>query len=71
MALAELKDESLIRLYENIRQQVEAERDLKFKFLTSHQTKRYADTLASEMSGRGLRFSPILFSPDILGGTAG
>jgi len=44
-----MPDERLARYYENIRQQVEAERACKYKFMTNPTIHQYAGQLRSEM----------------------
>jgi hypothetical protein len=54
-----LPDERLARYYENIRQQVEAERACKYKFVTNPAVLQYAGHLRSAMIKRRLKHSPI------------
>ena len=42
MAIENLRDENLLRFYDNIREQVEADKRSKYKFAASHSVKEYA-----------------------------
>jgi hypothetical protein len=59
MSAEHMPDERLARYYENIRQQVEAERACKYKFMTNPTIHQYAHQLRSEMIKRRLKHSPI------------
>jgi hypothetical protein len=59
MSVEDMPDERLVRYYENVRQQVEADRAGKHKFMTNPTVHQYADQLRSEMIKRGLEHSPI------------
>jgi hypothetical protein len=59
VGVAHLKDEALLRFYESIRIQVEAERDLPHKFMTGDSVKQYAATLRDELTRRRLHHNPI------------
>ena len=59
MSASNLSDESLLRFYDNIRAQVEAERTSKTKFMTANSIKEYAEKLRLEMFKRRLQFTPI------------
>jgi hypothetical protein len=59
MSAEHMPDERLARYYENIRQQVEAERACKYKFMTNPTVHQYAHQLRSEMIKRRLKHSPI------------
>jgi hypothetical protein len=54
------KDETLLRFYENVRDQVQADNQFggKYRF-AGDGVKQYADKLHDEMERRRLRFSPI------------
>jgi hypothetical protein len=54
-----MPDESLTRYYENIRQQVEADRVHKHQFTAGPTVRQYADRLRDEMIKRQLQHSPI------------
>jgi len=60
MSYSNSKDESLLTYYENIRQQVEAERYSQHRFTTGS-VKQYADSLREEMDRRRLRYTPIMW----------
>jgi hypothetical protein len=54
------KDESLLSFYENVREQVEADKRSGGRYrLAGDTVKQYADRLRDEMDRRRLRFSPI------------
>jgi hypothetical protein len=59
VALENLRDESVLRFYENIRIQVEADRGLKHKFMAGDSVKQYAAALRDEMTKRRLQHPPI------------
>ena len=59
MRVAHLKDETVLRFYESIRTQVEAERQLPHKFMTGDSVKQYAATLREEQTGRRVQHNPI------------
>jgi hypothetical protein len=59
MSVAHLKDETVLRFYENIRKQVEAERYLPRKFMTGESVKQYSATLLNELNRRRLQHDPI------------
>jgi hypothetical protein len=59
MSIEHMPDERLARYYENIRQQVEAERACKYKFMTNPTVHQYARQLRSEIIKRRLKHSPI------------
>jgi hypothetical protein len=54
-----MPDESLTRYYENIRQQVEADRVHKHQFTAGPTVRQYADRLRDEMIRRQLQHSAI------------
>ena len=58
MNLSNLKDETLLSFYENVRRQVEAEKFAKYRF-TGKSVKEYAEQLREEMDRRRLKFTPI------------
>jgi hypothetical protein len=64
MKVAHLKDETLLRFYENIRTQVEAERQLPHKFMAGDSVKHYAATLREELTRRRLQHNPIDWHSD-------
>ena len=64
MSLSALNDESLLRFYESVRKEVEADRDsmrrgYRHFFANSDGVKKYAAGLRAEMERRRLNFSPI------------
>jgi hypothetical protein len=59
MGVEQMPDERLSHFYENIRQQVEADRGKKHQFTTGPTVRQYADRLRNEMIKRRLRHSPI------------
>jgi hypothetical protein len=66
MSLFVLSDESLLRYYENIRKQVEADREAKrggatHFFTDSDAIKKYAADLRREMDRRRFSYSPIVW----------
>jgi hypothetical protein len=54
-----MPDERLAHFYENIRQQVDADRGKKHQFATGPTVRQYADRLRSEMIKRRLSPPPI------------
>jgi hypothetical protein len=59
MSLDKLSDESVARYYENIRQQVEADRAHKHHLTASPTVRERAEQLREEMIKRKLQHSPI------------
>jgi hypothetical protein len=59
MAIENLRDENLLRFYDNIREQVEADKRHKHNFLAGHSVKEYAEALRGEMTKRRLQHTPI------------
>jgi hypothetical protein len=59
MSVEDMPDERLVRYYENVRQQVEADRAGNHNFMMDPTVQQYADQLQSEMIKRGLEHSPI------------
>jgi hypothetical protein len=60
MALSDLKDTSILTLYSNIREQVDAARGHKHKFLSGSHVRQYANALQEELIRRRVPFTPIL-----------
>jgi len=60
MSYPNSNNESLLTYYENIRQQVDAERYSQYRF-TMGSVKQYADGLREEMDRRRLRYTPIMW----------
>jgi hypothetical protein len=60
MNFANSKDETLLRFYESVRDQVQVDSQFggKYRF-AGDGVKQYADALRDEMERRRLRFSPI------------
>jgi hypothetical protein len=65
MAIENLKDESILRLYDNIRIQVEADRGLRYKFMASETVKQRASALREEITRRRLQHTPIEWPRDL------
>ena len=59
MSRSHLSDESLLRYYDSIRTQVDAERNSKHKFMAADSIKDYAESLRIELVKRRLGFTPI------------
>jgi hypothetical protein len=64
VAFENLRDESLLRFYNNIRGQVEADRGSKHKFMTGPVVKHHASALREEMIKRRLQHTPIEWDRD-------
>jgi hypothetical protein len=61
MAFENLRDESLLRFYDAVREQVEADRRSKHKFAAGRSVKEYAEALRGEMTKRRLQHTPIVW----------
>lgn len=62
-SLEHLSDQSILRLYEGIRHQVEADKALGDKYrLVGHAARERADRLREEILRRALKFSPIVWA---------
>ena len=64
MSLSALSDESLLRFYESVRKQVEADRDLMRRgythfFVNNDDVKKYAAGLRQELERRRLSCPPL------------
>jgi len=59
MGIADLNDQSILRFYDNIRSQVEAERGLRHKLMTGDAVKQRASALRDEITRRRLQYAPI------------
>jgi hypothetical protein len=59
MSIEKMPDERVKMFYENIRQQVEAERGMKYRFMSGRSIRQYADQLRDELIKRRLRHTPI------------
>jgi hypothetical protein len=64
VGFSQFKDESILRLYDNIRLQVEAERGLRYKFMSSETVKQRASALREEITRRRLQHTPIEWPRD-------
>ena len=64
MAIENLRDENLLRFYDGIREQVEADKRSKYKFAAGHSVKEYAEALRGEMTKRRLQHTPIGWERD-------
>lgn len=64
MSIADLEDETILRFYENVRNQVEAERRLPHKFMAGDSVRRYAAKLREELIRRRLQHNPIEWHSD-------
>jgi hypothetical protein len=64
MAIENLRDENLLRFYDSIREQVEADKRSKHKFAASRSVKEYAEALRGEMTKRRLQHMPIEWDRD-------
>ncbi|MDP1868310.1 MAG: hypothetical protein Q8L13_18480 [Bradyrhizobium sp.] len=59
MSVEKMPDQRLIHYYENIRQQADADRALKFHFTAAPTIRDYADRRRNEMIRRRLQHRPI------------
>jgi hypothetical protein len=59
MSIENMPDERLTLFYENVRQQVDADRQHKHHFMAGPTVRQYADRLRDEMIKRRLQLSPI------------
>jgi hypothetical protein len=59
MSVENMPDERLAHFYENVRQQVEADRANKCQFTVGPTVREYADRLRHEMIRRRLKHAPI------------
>jgi hypothetical protein len=59
VSAADLSDESLLRYYDSIRKQVEADRGNTHKFMSSDSIKQHAESLRLELYKRRLHHAPI------------
>jgi hypothetical protein len=64
VAFEDLRDESLLRFYNNIRSQFEADRGSKHKFTTGPSVQQHASALREEMIKRRLQHIPIEWDRD-------
>jgi hypothetical protein len=59
VAFVNLEDESLLRLYDNIRDQVDRDKTYKHKFTAGPSVRQHADELRAEITKRRLKHEPI------------
>ena len=59
MSFDRICDDSIVRYYESIRQQADADRKYKIHFTASQSVRERADKLREEMIKRRLQHSPI------------
>jgi hypothetical protein len=64
VSASDLSDESLMRYYDAVRKQVEADRDSKHKLVSSDAIKEYAESLRIELHKRRLPYTAIDWSAD-------
>jgi hypothetical protein len=62
MEFFQLSDESILRFYDNIRIQVEADRGFRYKLMASETVKQRATALREEITRRRLQHTPIEWS---------
>jgi hypothetical protein len=59
VAFANLRDENLLRLYDNIRDQVDRDRMYKHKLTSGDAVRQHAEELRAELTRRRLQHAPI------------
>ena len=59
MGITSLSGQSILRLYDNICNQVDADRGFRHKFMTGDTVKQHASSLLDEIVGRRLQHTPI------------
>jgi len=64
MGIDNLNDESILRLYDNVRNQIDADRSSQYKFTAGTSVKQYATILSEELTRRRLQHSPIEWPRD-------
>jgi hypothetical protein len=64
MGIDNLKDETILRLYDSVRNQVDADRSSQYKFTIGTSVKQYATSLHKELTRRRLQHSPIEWPRD-------
>jgi hypothetical protein len=64
MPCENLRDENLLRLYDNVRTQVEIDSRSKYKFAGGPSLREYAEALRGEMTKRRLQHDPINWDRD-------
>jgi hypothetical protein len=65
VSIASLNDESILRLYDNIRIQVDADHGFRHKFMTGESVKQHASALRDEITRRRLQHTPIEWQRDL------
>jgi hypothetical protein len=60
MDFSNSNDKSLLTFYDSVRQQVDADRHSKHRFLGAS-AKQYADKLSEEIDRRRLKYTPIVW----------
>jgi hypothetical protein len=63
VGFADLNDESILCLYDNIRRQVDAERALPYRFMTGPAVRQRATALLEELIKRRLEHTSIEWQP--------
>jgi hypothetical protein len=64
MGIANLNDESILRLYDSVRNQVDADHSSQCRFALGTSVKQYATVLSEELTRRRLQHSPIEWPRD-------
>jgi hypothetical protein len=64
MGFDNLNDDSILRLYESVRNQVDADCSSQYKFTIGTSVKQYATILREELTRRRLQHSPIEWPRD-------
>jgi hypothetical protein len=64
MGFENLNDDSILRLYENVRNQVDADCSSQYEFTIGTSVKQYATILREELTRRRLQHSPIEWPRD-------
>jgi hypothetical protein len=59
VGIANLTDESILKLYDSVRSQVDADRGSEYKFVMASSVKQYATALREELTRRRLQHTPI------------
>lgn len=59
MSLLYLSDEAILRYYEDVRKEVEADKGNNLRFIAGPAMRTYAETLREEIVRRGLHCEPI------------
>jgi hypothetical protein len=64
VGLTNLNDESILRLYDSIRGEVELDREYRHKLVSGQSVKQYASALREEITKRRLQHHPIEWPSD-------